>query len=218
MVLPEDGELDAVSTDSFDVFTVSIPEPAWGQLEAKHGLVGAITERQGRLCRCSARSMSELRAALRRLEAATVAGGWHAGVPIPALILAALRSGDTSADAPRGADRRRILRVATRVIDSRHRGPIRMDDLCRAVGASERTIQYAFRAEFGVTPIEFVRLRRLDRARRELRRASPSRGAVARIARACGFRHGGQFAADYLKHIGEHPSTTLRRDPRLPDG
>ncbi len=87
-----------------------------------------------------------------------------------------------------------------------------MVELCRVTRVSERTLQYVFSAEYGVTPIEFVRIRRLQLARRELLSASQGANVIRGIVRRCGYRHGGKFAAAYRGPYGEFPSDTLRRD------
>jgi AraC-like DNA-binding protein len=83
-------------------------------------------------------------------------------------------------------------------------------DLCRAAGTSWRTLDYAFREQFGTTPKQFLVARRLAGVRRELLRAAPG-ATVSEVAARWGFRHPGWFGVNYRAHFGELPSTTLRR-------
>ena len=78
-------------------------------------------------------------------------------------------------------------------------------DLCLAAGVAQRTLEYAFREHFGVTPKTYLRATRLNGVRRELMRAPP-RTKIADVANRWGFWHMGQFAADYRRHFGELPS------------
>lgn len=213
LVVPADGELDAVSSETFDVYTVSIPEPAWSNIDAATGgLMKTLVDRQGEACRCSLDSMETLRRWLRRSEMAALGQGVQTVVTIPVLAAEAIRNSHSPRrDFQRGTGRRRALQAAVRFIDDQLGRSIRIGDICRATGVSERTLQYAFQAEYGLTPIQFVCVKRLTYARRELLRARPSIGAVARIARDSGYGHGGQFASDYRGLFGERPSETLRR-------
>jgi AraC family ethanolamine operon transcriptional activator len=216
LVVPADGELDAVSSETFDVYSVSIPEPEWSNIDTETGgLMKTLVDRQGEACRCSPESMKTLRRRLRRSEMAALGRGAQAPLTIPVLAGEAIRSSRSPRrDVRRSSDRRRALHAAVRFIDDQLGRSIRIGDICRATGVSERTLQYAFQAEYGLTPIQFVRVKRLGRARRELLKSKPSVGAVARIAGASGYGHGGQFAADYRDLFGERPSETLRREFR----
>ena len=52
-------------------------------------------------------------------------------------------------------------------------------DLARVAGTSARSLQYAFREQYGTTPTRYLRQVRLDRARDDLAQAH---GSVADIA------------------------------------
>ena len=213
MVFPADGGLDVVSSSAFDVFTISLPVPDWARLENEAGALAELTAEQvGRVCRCSPDSMGVLRQALRRAEATAIGQDANDEATIPTLALEAVRTAVApSAAVQIGSDRRRALLGAVAYFDAKLRRSIRIADVCRSAGVSERTLQYAFQAEFGLTPMQYLHARRLQRVRRELVRASTRRGIIDGIARAHGLRHGGRFADDYRAMFGERPSETLRR-------
>lgn len=94
-----------------------------------------------------------------------------------------------------------------------HRIPVA--DLCRISGASERTLQYAFREAFGLSPTAFMRRRRLGAARRELVTASARETSVSAVAVKYGFLELGRFAVDYRRLFGLRPSESLRARPTL---
>ena len=81
--------------------------------------------------------------------------------------------------------------------------------IARAAGMSVRALHYAFRHNRACTPGEFVRERRLDRARDLL--AETAGRTVTEVALDCGFNHMGDFSAAYRRRFGETPSQTLRR-------
>ena len=79
--------------------------------------------------------------------------------------------------------------------------------LARHCGVSWRTLDQAFDAFRGITPVAHVRNIRLDRAHAALAEA---RATVAEIAARCGFRSSTTFALEYRKRFGTTPSQTLR--------
>ena len=86
---------------------------------------------------------------------------------------------------------------------------MKVEDICRASGVSERTLEYAFDERYGMGPKRFLNAYRLFSVRRDLRVADPDTTTVADIANRWGFWHMGQFAADYRQQFEELPSQTL---------
>ncbi len=87
--------------------------------------------------------------------------------------------------------------------------PITLGILCDQAGVGERSLQKAFEARRGLSPMRFVVERRLDAARRRL--ASGVAGTVTGVALELGFDHPGRFASEYRAMFGESPSATLWR-------
>jgi AraC-like DNA-binding protein len=107
---------------------------------------------------------------------------------------------------------RRTVRRAVDYIEQHLSHPVTMDDIAAHVGASIRSIQLGFRDELGISPMAYLRDRRLERAREELTDAEPSDGVtVTSVAEHWGFHHLGSFAGLYRQRWGESPSDTLRR-------
>ncbi|QDT70271.1 transcriptional regulator EutR [Planctomycetes bacterium MalM25] len=92
-----------------------------------------------------------------------------------------------------------------------HHTPLTVRELARSTGVSERTLRRAFQQRYGVSPRRYLLLKRLDRAKRELREKGPEVTTVARVAAAHGFWDFGRFASRYSELFGESPSATLRR-------
>jgi AraC-like DNA-binding protein len=78
--------------------------------------------------------------------------------------------------------------------------------LVAAARASESTLLRAFRREFGVSPAEFVRARRLDEALVLLR---AGRYDVSEVARLVGYRSLGAFSQAFRARFGQTPSHVL---------
>ncbi|MEV7555061.1 AraC family transcriptional regulator [Amycolatopsis sp. NPDC089917] len=103
------------------------------------------------------------------------------------------------------------LRRAVAYIDANAERPMRLSEIATAAGTGPRALQYAFRTHYGTTPTAFVRRVRLERARRALQTADPTRGATVRaIAARWGFAEPDRFTAAYREAFGELPSHTLR--------
>jgi AraC-like DNA-binding protein len=86
-----------------------------------------------------------------------------------------------------------------------------MPELCVEIGVPERTLRLCCAEFLGMSPSRYLRLRRLNMVRTELRRADPATARVAEIARRYQFSELGRFAATYRAVFGEMPSDTLRR-------
>jgi AraC-like DNA-binding protein len=98
--------------------------------------------------------------------------------------------------------------VLTRRIDQK----LTMPQLCAEVGVPERTLRMCCAEFLGVSPMRYILLQRLNKARSALRRADPSTASVAEVARNHQFLELGRFAVTYRATFGESPSTTLHRD------
>lgn len=106
----------------------------------------------------------------------------------------------------------RVVRRVIELIDSTPAKAFTVADLALHAGVSERSLHAAFRRQLGMSPMYYVRRRRLEQAHEELLQLDPATGAkVTDVALRHGFTHTGRFAAAYRQHFGEPPSTTLRR-------
>jgi len=104
----------------------------------------------------------------------------------------------------------RIVMKLERAVEEAGDAPLDMVDLCRQVGTSRRSLEAIVRQRTGKSPWEYLRWRRLWRARAMLRR--PGDGTtVTDVAFQLGFWHLSRFAAAYASIFGERPSATLAR-------
>ncbi|HYB49939.1 MAG TPA: helix-turn-helix domain-containing protein [Burkholderiaceae bacterium] len=106
--------------------------------------------------------------------------------------------------------RRQVLaRRAEEFIRGKMHVPLTLADVCEYSGASERSLHLGFLECFGMSPMAYLKVLRLNRVRRLLRDAPPGL-SVTEVAMRSGFRHLGRFATDYGHFFGERPSATLR--------
>jgi len=107
----------------------------------------------------------------------------------------------------------RVVQIAEKYALSHTAESLYVTDLCEAAGVSERTLQYAFKAVMGMTPVAYLTRLRLHRVRQALRAATERSTTVTAEALRWGFWHFGYFSRAYKGCFGELPSETLRRKP-----
>lgn len=113
--------------------------------------------------------------------------------------------------APNARPTSQVLQHATDYIESNLAGEISVGDIAQSVGVSVRTLQNQFARDLDQTPTQYVRNRRLERARSDLADASSTKGVtVTDIATRWGFTHLGRFSGIYRSRFGESPSQTLK--------
>jgi AraC-like DNA-binding protein len=106
----------------------------------------------------------------------------------------------------------RVVRRVVELIDAAPEKAFTVASLAMHAGVSERSLHAAFRRQVGMSPMSYVRRRRLQQAHDELLHLDSSTGVtVTDVALRHGFTHTGRFAAAYRQRFGEPPSATLRR-------
>ena len=108
-------------------------------------------------------------------------------------------------------ERIRIALKAREYMEDNFPNPILMENVCREIGVSLRTLQRAFAEYYQIPPYDFLKKLRLDRARRRLVAGDPETDSVTRIAKDSGFSHLSRFSKDYNETFGELPRETLAR-------
>jgi len=126
-------------------------------------------------------------------------------------------------ESPASPPRRGFVQCPARIEDSRlreaveyvHRhleDPIGVQELISHVCVSRRWLEYAFRAEIGVTPYQYIRLKRLEHAGALL--ASEPMTKIYQVARRTGFSSAKQLTMAFRQHYGVCPRE-YRRDACL---
>ncbi|KUI20011.1 helix-turn-helix domain-containing protein [Mycobacterium sp. GA-2829] len=102
------------------------------------------------------------------------------------------------------------LRRSVAFIHENADSDIGLAEIAAAANLTPRAVQYMYRRHLGVTPLEYLRRVRLDRAHRDLQVADPTVDTVNSIAGRWGFAHAGRFSVAYRRVFGTPPSATLR--------
>ncbi len=115
---------------------------------------------------------------------------------------------------------RRLHRPAARValdrareyIEANLERKILVESLCDYAGTNLRSLERTFAREMGMTPQQYVKIRRLNAVRNSLLASDREQGhSVTSVALGHGFTHLGRFAGDYRRLFGEPPKDTLLR-------
>ncbi len=221
LCFPASGDYDAVSQPGFAGNTLFFPEDHLAAVAETLGIPDSVyLERQGAFkgdgeaVGALPRQLHEVyREAVRRSSALDSPGFQHQlEYEIPSLLLRALASSRGMAHRrPPSRVRSAGLSKALTFIKENAHEAVTVREVCGAAQVSWRTLDYAFREHFGVTPKQYLKAIRLSAVRRELHSAGPT-AKISDVANRWGFWHMGQFAADYRSHFGELPSERFRGD------
>jgi AraC-like DNA-binding protein len=103
------------------------------------------------------------------------------------------------------------VRQCQEYIESRMGDPVTLLELSEISGLRPRSLISAFEAVTGMSPMAYLRARRLGEVRRVLESVHFPRMRITDVAADWGFWHMGHFTAAYRAMYGETPSQTLLR-------
>ena len=104
-------------------------------------------------------------------------------------------------------NREKLVRTALELMWSSIEEPRTLREICSAAKCSVRTLIYVFNATFGMSPMRYFKIQRLNFAHRRLQRAE-SGARIFDVAADCGFWHLGHFGVDYKAFFGTTPRMT----------
>lgn len=104
----------------------------------------------------------------------------------------------------------RLLTGVRDIFEESGRQSIQLFELCQKLGVSARTLQITFKQAFGISPMRYLKLRRLHAARECLFTTSAEDVSVKRAALENGFFDRSRFTEDFKKLFGHLPSETPR--------
>lgn len=212
MCRPGDCEFELTTPAEYELFGMVVKLPALMRMASIHGvdLNWAELTEHGRLA-LPEKTLTDVRYVLTRLL------NGHAITAMPdrlahdLLMMALLEVLKAEQPAPAQTQsyhhRKQVVDIARSFIHDHPDTPLTVTDLCEVANVSRRTLQYAFESILSISPIQYLRISRLNGVRRELIAAKGSAN-VADIAAGWGFWHMSQFAKDYRQLFGELPSRT----------
>jgi AraC-like DNA-binding protein len=105
------------------------------------------------------------------------------------------------------------MRLFKEWLDANAGRAVYLQEICSALNISAPTLRRSCEEHLGMSPMQYLWLRRMNLARRELQRADSS-ASVTATAMNFGFWHLGRFADEYRSLFGETPSATKARRSR----
>ena len=100
-----------------------------------------------------------------------------------------------------------LFSAATEYMDARIKEPVTVDQIARDLGVSSRLLGYAFRDSLGMSPYQFLLLKKLHGVRDTIQNSSLP---VSEIAAQYGFSTTSRFRRQYSRLFGELPSETRK--------
>ena len=104
--------------------------------------------------------------------------------------------------------RRSVVDKAARWLQENFDSPLRVSDLAQSVGVSPATLNRHFRAVTSMSPLQYQKTLRLQRARIML---MASHEDVSRVGHAVGYGSASQFSREYHRMFGVPPSQDAER-------
>jgi AraC-like DNA-binding protein len=222
-LFPPGGEIDAVTPAGYANATLTVPVP---RFLAEAGRVfpdlpDSFLENGGamRIPPSGQQGIRQLVAGLRSLEDGGADALSHAAAretlerELLDAFFSALRSGlhdRIPAPTSRVAKREQRFREVREFLETQTPAGVGLPRLCEVSGLSARGLENLFQDHLGITPVAYLRHRRLHEARRRLQGAvGADEVSVKQVALDLGFWHLGRFAGYYREFFGENPSSTL---------
>jgi AraC family ethanolamine operon transcriptional activator len=128
---------------------------------------------------------------------------------VPLLINAIPPTRDRVQKPPRFFKRSHLVVQAEEYMRAHLEKPITLKDICQVLQISKSPLSYGFQEIFGLSPMAYLRILRLQAIYKLLKRVDPNTTKIAVIAHRFGFWHTGRFSQYYKQMFGELPSETL---------
>ncbi len=129
-------------------------------------------------------------------------------------LLTNLERAKAVSDKYHSAYRWQTIRRAKQYIEEHLHTDIGIAEVSQYAGVSQRTLLRLFQREYAMSPVEYIRMRRLEAVRIHLAK-NASIESIGRVAEDFGFSHAGRFAAQFRQQFGYQPSQFRERGPRI---
>ncbi|NES65118.1 MAG: helix-turn-helix transcriptional regulator [Okeania sp. SIO2D1] len=89
--------------------------------------------------------------------------------------------------------------------------PLTLKQLAQNLGSSSCALSFGFKDLFGLSPMRYLKVRRLNAVRQRLKASEPENCTIVLLANKFGFYCPSHFTRDYKAMFGELPSETLQK-------
>lgn len=215
MCRPGNHEFELITPNEFDIYGLVVKqEKIQAMAESQNITIDwRQLHQQGRLT-LPENTLTALRFVLNNLLTANNSQQRPAKLQHDIIMMALLESLEHSQPARGEAvsflRRQQIVEQVKNYLHLHQDSAVTINDLCALCYVSRRTLQYSFETILGLSPLRYLRLSRLNGARREL--LTSQKKSIADIASKWGFWHLSQFSHDYKQLFNELPSVTLSKN------
>ena len=105
----------------------------------------------------------------------------------------------------------RCFEIIDSYIQDNIKKDVSVEELASVSRVSKRTLYNLFAKYRSITPMSYIKQKKLSEVRRLLQTKEGAIRNVTEVAMDYGFIHLGRFSGDYKKTFGELPSETLRK-------
>jgi len=210
---PGSTEFELVTPESFDMLSIVVSKAKLQSHKASEDIdLKLLDAKNYPRLRLSLRTLQNFRYLLRRILQPTINkidSDLHHDLLIMGLLELLAEEIPNKKVAPSYQHRKAVVERIKDYMATESIAPVTMTTLCEVGCASRRTLQYSFETILGISPMTFLRISRLNRAKRML--CQPSTSSVSEAASFNGFYHLSQFSSDYRQLFGELPSETFAK-------
>lgn len=204
------SELRSISSAGFTIHTLSASQDALGELCQSLKIRFPSAKVLPEVFRVDPAKHAGILSVLREFKARLQT---RSGLDLQQVLAVLVRSWVAQANTaisrrPMVRARASAIRTCLDYLDAVEISSLSTADLRRVSGVSERTLEYAFRERFGLTPAVFLKARKLTLVRGDLKLPDNAHQTIGDIAASRGFTHHGHFTSDYRLLFGEAPSQT----------
>jgi len=213
LLFNKSGEMESISKQGFEVFSLSVPEDWLKQSVNVNSSIKIRPEEQ--VIRCDKNDIAKLYTKLssltKTLQSCSPYGESCQTLQDATLFegLSSLLESASHQSFSLAKERRmKVLGDALHFIHTkRERVPV--SEICHYTKASERTLERLFNSVIGLSPKKYLNRFLLQEAHNSLKKSASEDTTVMAAAHKLGFTHMGQFSADYYRYFNELPSITL---------
>ena len=105
----------------------------------------------------------------------------------------------------------KLLRDIKQIMYNNIKNDLKIYQITEILGISQRTLEYLFKEQMGITPKQYYHALRMNYIRNTLLNATTNI-KISDIAKECGFYHQSHFASIYKQMYKESPKETLKKN------
>jgi AraC-like DNA-binding protein len=108
--------------------------------------------------------------------------------------------------------RYKLLKEIKNIMQKGIKDDLKIYQITDMLGISQRTLEYLFKDQLGITPKQYYHALRMHTVRNMLLEQKDKSISISQIASSCGFHHQSHFSSIYKQMYGETPLQTLKKN------